>query len=600
MFVRILKYKFTFWKLSGLIWLLSLLVFSIGFAFATNFFKGTVQSTNFGNSQTYLTLIVSTLAIGVISFVITIISYSLTKIKRDNEAPNKKHGIVFNFFHFFLTLAILPLLLFIQVIQPKKTLALIKNKGILKAINIKGLIINTIMLVFVGGMIVLWVGGYSVAGIVIGSWLGYVPQPIPISGTGSMYPTFAKGEAKSPQEQSKEVVGTPGMLPYPNGLVILGKRIFGHQIGRGDIVVVENQKIDDMTKQMLGESSGWVKRVVGLPGESIELKNGIVYINDKPLTEPYTAKSHSTFGEGFLSECKKITVPNDSIFVMGDNRKGSGDSREVGFMNFNDIHFVLPLNKQKGKLEENWRDTTKDFDESSKIKIDKQQYLDLLNEKRKEAGAKPLKYQAKLEDSASRRGEVILKYDDFSFEATRSGYTQLRAMNDARYSNTTYGEAPTLGYYEANELIDNQFEFPDTKKFLVNKDYQDIGISEVQGTLNGCPAQVIVQHFAGYVPPNYKKDVVDSWKNALSGLRGIQPNWEALKNNANFYSHNKQDVDRITQIISIRISNIEGVVAKMDSNQWLTNDQDNYTKSMDQSLANEEDLLATKLNNWRP
>ncbi|MCX6705084.1 MAG: hypothetical protein NT162_01985, partial [Candidatus Woesebacteria bacterium] len=111
---------------------------------------------------------------------------------------------------------------------------------------------------------------------------------------------------------------------------------------------------------------------------------------------------------------------------------------------------------------------------------------------------------------------------------------------------------------------------------------------------------IVVQHFAGYVPPNYKKDVVDSWKNSLSGLRGIQPNWEALKNNADFYNNNKQDVDRITQIISIRISNIEGIVAKMDANQWLTNDQDNYTKSGNQALYNEEESLATKLNNWKP
>lgn len=594
------KVKFSFWKFCGLVWILSILVFVISIAIATNFFKGTIQVTSFGNSSLFLIIFTSSLIIGSISFVLAVIAFSLTKIKRDNENSQKKHNKIYSLLRFFLTLAILPLLLLVQILQPRKILALIKSKGLLRAIKVKVLITKIFALFLVGLAMVLWIGGYSVLGIIVGNWLGFVSQPIPISGTGSMYPTFAKGESKSPQEQSKEVVGTPGMLPYPNGLIILGKRIFGHQIGRGDIVVVENQKIDEMTKQIFGTASGWVKRVVGLPGESIELKNGIVYINDNPLTEPYIAKPHSTFGEGFLSECKRITIPNDSFFVMGDNRKGSGDSREVGFMNFNDIHFVLPLDKQKGKLEAGWRDTSKDFDESSKIKMDKQQYLDLLNEKRKEAGAKPLKYQTKLEDSASRRGEAILKYDDFSFEATRSGYTQLRAMNDAHYSNITYGEAPTLGYYEANELVDNQFEFPETKKFLLNKDYQDVGISEVQGTLNGCPAQVIVQHFAGYVPPNYKKDVVDSWKNALSSLRGIQPNWEALKNNANFYSKNKQDVDRITQIISIRISNIEGVVAKMDVNQWLTNDQDNYTKNTDQTLANEEETLANKLNNWRP
>jgi hypothetical protein len=115
--------------------------------------------------------------------------------------------------------------------------------------------------------------------------------------------------------------------------------------------------------------------------------------------------------------------------------------------------------------------------------------------------------------------------------------------------------------------------------------------------LNGCPTQIVVQHFAGYVSPNYKKDVVDSWRNVLNSLKGIQPNWEDLKNNSSFYNSHKSDVDRITQIISIRISNISGIVTKMDANLWLTNDQDVYTRPTDTTLYNEQESLATKLNN---
>lgn len=601
MFVEILKTKFSFWKFCALVWILSIIIFVISLTIATNFFRGTIQATTFGNSPMFLIFFSSSILVGSISFVLAVIAFSLTKIKRDDENSQKKHNKIYNFFRFFLTLAILPLLLLVQVLQLKKILSLIKNRGLLKAVNIKTLIIKLFMLFFVGFMTILWAGGYLIVGVVIANSLGYVSEDLNIVGTGSMYPTWPKGtKGKDPKELAKEIVSTAGFLPYPNGLTIGGRTIFGHTLGRGDIITWENDTTRTLTSQDGAEPAGLLKRLIGLPGDTIELRDGIVYLNGKPQKEPYIAKPRSTFGEKFLKECQVITVPKNEIFAMGDNRKGSADSREIGFAPIKDISRVLPLSKQKGNLDKNWHDTSKDFDESSKIKIDKQQYLDLLNEKRKEAGAKPLKYQSKLEDSASRRGEVILKYDDFSFEATRSGYTQLRAMNDAHYSNITYGEAPTLGYYEANELVDNQFEFPETKKFLLNKDYQDIGISEVQGTLNGCPVQVIVQHFAGYVPPNYEKDVVDSWKNALSGLRGIQPNWEALKNNANFYSHNKQDVDRITQIISIRISNIEGIVVKMDSNQWLTSDQDNYTKSTDQSLANEEETLANKLNNWRP
>ena len=95
---------------------------------------------------------------------------------------------------------------------------------------------------------------------------------------------------------------------------------------------------------------------------------------------------------------------------MGDNRKGSGDSREVGFFNINDIKYVLPLKSQKGDLIKYWRDTSKDLDESSKIKLDKTRYVELLNEKRKDTGAKPLKYQPLLEKSAFKRGSPALAF----------------------------------------------------------------------------------------------------------------------------------------------------------------------------------------------
>ena len=85
-----------------------------------------------------------------------------------------------------------------------------------------------------------------------------------------------------------------------------------HGPERGDIVVFKNPedaKADD-----------YIKRVIGLPGETVEGKDGVVYINGKPLKEDYfNEKPEGDFGP--------YVVPKDSYFMMGDNRNISFDSR---------------------------------------------------------------------------------------------------------------------------------------------------------------------------------------------------------------------------------------------------------------------------------
>lgn len=533
--------------------------------------------------------------LGSLAFLIAIIGLASLLLLRSKQ---KQNPIIF-LIKLFFVLTIFPIYILAHILKPLQLVKKVKHSGIkelLKSLRPKRVFVRlALSAAAVVVILPIWIGGYAVTAVTVQQALGYGTEFITISGTGSMFPTFPKGEGKDPKELANQIVGTPGMMRYPNGLVIANKRYFGYQIGRGDIVVVENDKIREMTKNMYGDSSGWVKRVIGMPGDTIELREGIVYLNEEPLKEPYTAQPRSTFGETFLNECVKVVVPENSIFVMGDNRKGSGDSREIGFIEMAAVNHVLPFKNQTGIIDKEWRDTINDLDEKSKIKLDKDKYLQLLNEKRKEAGARELKYQPKLETSANKRGEVILKFDDFSFEATESGYTMSKSMRDAGYSNIVWGEAPTQGYYEAEELIDNQFQFPESKKFLTDKTYQEVGISEVEGEINGCPSQVIVQHFAGYVPPNYKQVDIDSWKTSLSRLREIQPSWNRLKDNSNFYQNNKADIDRINEIIAVRIGNISVIVSRMEANQWLTGNEQKMV-DQDKTLYSEQEALATKLN----
>jgi len=587
-----LLYKIT--KIAGIIWVACIIgVFAI-FGYVLGIRKELFDKA----PEVFAFSLLGFVLLGSLAFFIALVSLvSLILVKKRRKSQNK---LLF-FIKLVFILAILPLYLLVYILKPLELIRRLKRlglKGLLpKPIRLKPLLTGAVALLIVGFvMFPIWVGGYWVAGQMTAYQLGYVPEDMAIVGTGSMYPTWPKGtKGKSPKELAKEVVSTAGFLHYPNGIVISGRRFFGHTLGRGDILTWENDSTRSLTGQDGGTPAGLLKRLIGLPGDTIELRDGVVYLNGEPQKEPYIAKPHSSFGEKFLKECQVITVPEGEVFAMGDNRKGSADSREIGFAPIKDIDYVLPLSKQKGILDKNWRDTSKDLDASSKVRLDKTKYVELLNEKRKEAGTRPLKYQPLLEKSAFKRGEVILKYDDFSYEATRSGYTQLRAMNEVGYSNIVYGEAPTLGYYEAEELIDNQFEFPDTKKFLLNKEFQEIGISEVEEEVNGCPTQVLVQHFAGYVPPNYKTEDIESWKTNLSRLREIQPSWSRLKEDSNFYQKNKNDVDRINEIISTRIVNILFIVAKMESNQWLTATEQRMV-NQDKTLYDEQEAVATRLN----
>jgi signal peptidase I len=89
---------------------------------------------------------------------------------------------------------------------------------------------------------------------------------------------------------------------------------------RGDIIVFKfpgNEKKD------------YIKRLIGLPKDKVEMRNNRVFINDKPLDESYTIyQGHY----GTKSSFGPVIVPEKKLFMMGDNRYNSSDSREWGFL----------------------------------------------------------------------------------------------------------------------------------------------------------------------------------------------------------------------------------------------------------------------------
>lgn len=133
----------------------------------------------------------------------------------------------------------------------------------------------------------------------------------------------------------------PGNVVEINGTSMLpnlqdGDKVFASSfpksIDRFDIVIVSNRNTEQIS-----DDAAWIKRVIGLPGEKVEVRDNKLYINDKKIKEPFeTETSTDDFGPVVLSD--------DEYWVMGDNRANSCDSRYVGVFKKGDIKFLYRFN----------------------------------------------------------------------------------------------------------------------------------------------------------------------------------------------------------------------------------------------------------------
>jgi signal peptidase I len=116
---------------------------------------------------------------------------------------------------------------------------------------------------------------------------------------------------------------------HPDDYLFLSKQAYRFgEVHHGDIVVFHSglESADGTTKNL-------IKRVIALPGDTVEIKDGSVFLNGVKLAEPYTKDGYT---EGEMSP---VTVPEGNLFLMGDNRQNSTDSRmpEVGFVLENEL-----------------------------------------------------------------------------------------------------------------------------------------------------------------------------------------------------------------------------------------------------------------------
>ncbi|MGN0712088.1 MAG: signal peptidase I [Anaerovoracaceae bacterium] len=127
------------------------------------------------------------------------------------------------------------------------------------------------------------------------------------------------------------IVKESSMQPtlYENNYILLSRQAYTFgEPERGDIIVFHTG-----LKTSEGKEKLLVKRVIGLPGETITVAGGNVYINDELLEEDYIKDGYT---DGFV---ENLVIPEGELFVMGDNRLVSIDSRasEVGTVKIDDV-----------------------------------------------------------------------------------------------------------------------------------------------------------------------------------------------------------------------------------------------------------------------
>ncbi len=146
-----------------------------------------------------------------------------------------------------------------------------------------------------------WIWSFIIAFIIVGGVYFFLGRPFTVSGA-SMYPTL--------HNRDRMVLSKIG------------------DIHRFDVVIL---KAPD-------ENVEYIKRVIGMPGDTIEMKSGVLYINGKKVDQPFinneALAKQTVFIDDFTLESLtgESKVPEGKYFVLGDNRGVSKDSRMIGFI----------------------------------------------------------------------------------------------------------------------------------------------------------------------------------------------------------------------------------------------------------------------------
>lgn len=318
---------------------------------------------------------------------------------------------------------------------------------------------------------------------------------------------------------------------------------------RGDIVSFNNKETDGLF---------YIKRIIGMPGETISIKNGYYHINGKALEEEYTLNNLPTFGNTFLADCESASIPKNYYFVSGDNRTVSSDSRVIGFVGKDDMEGVI-----KENVVEKFADIQKQANISN-VDLNQQTFLKKLNDQRGKNQANMLVSNETLNNLAKKRAEQIR--DSFNdWKSKTLPVDKLLDSNGYRYN--LVHEFVTFGYLDEQAIIEQILDSSSEKNIFLSNKYMEVGIGITDRTYNECKYPIISVILSWPSVPTYDQSVLDSW------VKEIDVTNKILSNMQTWIGVPNTDQTKVKQIINLVAQQNDiatRIYNKEKNREWLT------------------------------